>query len=494
MPHLLEMEGISKAYPGVQALSGVDFALERGEIHALCGKNGAGKSTLIRVLGGVVVPDGGRILLDGEPVALASPAGAMARGIAVVHQELSLVPGLAVAENLFLGRPQAWLVRRGPMLAAARAVLSRLDSAIDPAAPVASLSIAQAQTVEIAKALAREPRILVLDEPTSALAEEDAERLLAILRRLAGEGVGIVYISHRLAEVERVADRVTVLRDGRTVASLETGAVDRRRVVELMLGEELSHDAEFSPRVPSRERVILRVRGLARRGVVEDVSFDLYEGEILGIAGLVGAGRTELVRLIFGVNRPDAGRIELAGRHVARPTPRAMRRMGVGFLPEDRKRQGLVLGLPVRENLSLAALGRISRLGLVQERRERTLVESLVRDLQVACASPEVPAGTLSGGNQQKIVIGKWLARDPRVLILDEPTRGIDVQAKAQIFRILERLAEAGVAVLFISSELEEVMVVSHRILTMAGGRIVRESVRREASLAEILLSATGAA
>jgi ribose transport system ATP-binding protein len=217
-------------------------------------------------------------------------------------------------------------------------------------------------------------------------------------------------------------------------------------------------------------------------------------GEILGIAGLVGAGRTELVRLIFGADRPDAGRVELAGRHVARPTPRAMRRMGVGFLPEDRKRQGLVLGLPVRENLSLAALGRISRFGLVQGRRERTLVESLVRDLQVACASPEVAAGTLSGGNQQKIVIGKWLARDPRVLILDEPTRGIDVQAKAQIFRILERLAEAGVAVVFISSELEEVMVVSHRILTMAAGRIVRESVRREASLAEILLSATGAA
>ncbi|MGI9436087.1 MAG: sugar ABC transporter ATP-binding protein, partial [Geminicoccaceae bacterium] len=303
MSLLLKMSSISKGFPGVQALSGVDFTLDRGEVHALVGKNGAGKSTLIKILGGVFPPDGGRMLIEDQAVALSTPHAAMEQGIAIVHQELSLVPHLNVAENIFLGRlgrDGGWWLRWPELITRARKILERLDSAIDPEATLQGLSVAQQQLVEIAKALARNPRILVLDEPTSALADQDAERLLQILRRLASDGVGIIYISHRLAEVEQVADRVTVLRDGNTVSSVAMAEVDRRRLVELMLGEELSHGDDLHPPKSREDDVVLSVHGLSRSGVVEDVSFNVHKGEILGIAGLVGAGRTELVRMIFG--------------------------------------------------------------------------------------------------------------------------------------------------------------------------------------------------
>ncbi|MDH3658405.1 MAG: sugar ABC transporter ATP-binding protein [Alphaproteobacteria bacterium] len=494
MSRLLKMSSISKGFPGVQALSGVDFTLDRGEVHALVGKNGAGKSTLIKILGGVFPPDGGDMKIEGKAVDLSSPHAAMEKGVAIVHQELSLVPQLTVAENIFLGRlgqGSGWWLRWTDLAAKAQTVLKRLDSAIDPKATVRDLSVAQQQLVEIAKALARDPHILVLDEPTSALADQDAERLLHILRRLASDGVGIVYISHRLAEVEQVADRVTVLRDGNTVSSVAMAEVDRRRIVELMLGEELSHGDDLHP-PKNRGDVVLSVQGLSRSGVVEDVSFDLHKGEILGIAGLVGAGRTELVRLIFGCDQADAGEISIGGQRIERLSPRRMCGLGVGYLPEDRKSQGLVLDLSIRENMVMTVLHRMSDFGFMNRRRERDVVDQLIADLQVACSDTEMPARTLSGGNQQKIVIGKWLATKPALLILDEPTRGIDVQAKAQIFRILEGLAETGVAIIFISSEIEEVMMVSHRILTMANGRIVGETEGANADLADILLCATG--
>ncbi|MGI9435808.1 MAG: sugar ABC transporter ATP-binding protein, partial [Geminicoccaceae bacterium] len=322
MPRLLEMSSITKGFPGVQALSGVDFTLDRGEVHALVGKNGAGKSTLIKVLGGVFAADGGRMVIEGQNVDLSTPHAAMEKGIAIVHQELSLVPHLNVAENIFLGRlgqGSGWWLRWTELATKAEIVLERLDSTIDPRATVQGLSVAQQQLVEIAKALARDPRILVLDEPTSALADQDAERLLQILRRLASDGVGIVYISHRLAEVEQVADRVTVLRDGETVSSVAMAEVDRHRIVELMLGEELSHSewrghsGDLHPSKSREEDIVLAVRGLSRSGVVEDVSFDVHKGEILGIAGLVGAGRTELVRMIFGCDQADVGDVSIGG-------------------------------------------------------------------------------------------------------------------------------------------------------------------------------------
>jgi ABC-type sugar transport system ATPase subunit len=490
MTALLEMRGITRSFPGVRALDMVNLRVEASSVHALIGKNGAGKSTLIKILSGVIRPDAGDILMDGGSRHFGSPAAAMSAGVAVVHQELSLVQGLSVAENLFLGR---WLRRGGrvdwaAMRAASRAVFTRLDPSIDPDIEVGLLGIAQQQLVEIAKAILREPRVLVLDEPTSALSEADAERLLAIVRDLAEGGVGVVYISHRLAEIEAIADQVTVLRDGRTVGSSPMAALDRPTIVHMMLGEELGSAHETLPAVESE--IALQVAHLQRGNALRDVSFTLRRGEILGIAGLVGAGRSELVRAIFGADRLDSGSVVVEGREISRPSPRRMRNLGVAFLPEDRKRQALFLDLSVRENLVLAVLKHLRERLFISRDKERSLVARLIADLQIAAASSDVAVRTLSGGNQQKIVMGKWLAIEPKVLLLDEPTRGIDVQAKAQIFRILGELAKNGLAVIFISSEIEEVLLVSHRVLTMARGRIIADEPTHEADLSRIMLSA----
>ncbi|HZC35224.1 MAG TPA: sugar ABC transporter ATP-binding protein [Chthoniobacterales bacterium] len=494
-PPLLTMEGITKTFPGVRALEQVNLHVASGEIHALIGKNGAGKSTLIKILGGVYQPDEGRILIAGKEVKLATPQAAIAHGIAIVHQELSLVPVLSVAENIFLGRWRTrggcWNIQWNDLRREAGNVLRMLTSEIDPRALVENLSVAQQQHVEIAKALSHEPRILVMDEPTSSLSNQDGERLLKIVRTLANSGVTIIFISHRLTEVEQVADQITVLRDGRTVGTSERAKMDRAGIVQLMLGKELTQ-ADVRPPRPARDRVVLSVRHLCRRGVLNDVSFELHEGEILGLAGLVGDGRTELVRAIFGRDRIDSGEIYIAGANVHKPTPSRMRSLGIGLIPEDRKSQGLVLGSTVRENIVLAVLTRLTRLGLLKSRSEATLVDRLITELQIVTPSRNAVVRTLSGGNQQKVVIAKWLARRPRVLILDEPTRGIDVQAKAQILTILDRLATEGVGIIFISSELEEVVAISHRILTMSRGRIVDEMESHKASMQEIMLSATG--
>lgn len=490
---LLVMQGISKSFPGVRALEHVDFEVESARIHALVGKNGAGKSTLIKLVGGVFQPDRGQIYLEGKLVHLTSPQAAIAHGVSIVHQELSLVPGLSVAENVFLGRwrqtKRSWRIRWEELYRRAEEILVRLTPEIDPRRRVAELSVAQQQLVEIAKALSSKPRMLIMDEPTSSLSNVDVDRLLAILDSLAKSGVAIVYISHRLREVQQIADIVTVLRDGRTVGSVEAKNIDR--VVRLMLGEELSR-ADVRPPETAKDGVVLSVRHLSRNGLLSDISFDLYEGEILGLAGLVGAGRSELVRAIFGRDRIDHGTILIDGREIKRPTPSRMRRLGVGFTPEDRKTQGIVPNLSVGRNLVVTVLSRLCRAGLIQRRAETMLVDRLIAELQIKVSKPSVPVHTLSGGNQQKVVIGKWLARRPRVLILDEPTRGVDVHAKAQILNTLDRLAASGVSIIFISSELEEVMAVSHRILTMSKGRIVSETAGHKATMEEIMLSATG--
>ena len=490
MSQLLEMRGITRTFPGVRALDGVDLSLAAGSVHALIGKNGAGKSTLIKVVSGVYAPDAGTIEIEGKIRRFANPAAAIDAGIVVVHQELSLVPRMSVAENIFLGR---WLQKAGrvdwqAMRIASQKILAELDPTISPDTVVGELGIAQQQLVEIAKALSRTPRVLVLDEPTSALPDSDASRLVTIVRELAGRGVGIIYISHRLAEVEAVADYLTVLRDGRTVATSGMRGVDRKRMVALMLGEELARTPPAARTVG--DKVALSVRGLSRDGALHNISFDLHAGEILGIAGLVGAGRTELARAIFGADPIDAGEITVAGRSVRRPTPRRMKRMGVALLPEDRRRQALLLDRSLRENLALAALKRLRSGLFVNKRAEADLCERTIADLHIAAAHREVAVRTLSGGNQQKIVMGKWLAIQPGVLVLDEPTRGIDVQAKAQIFRLLEDLAAKGLAIIFISSELEEVLLISHRVLTMARGRVVSDKPVRETDLAQLMLSA----
>ncbi len=494
-PPLLEMEGISKGFAGVRALERVDLRCARGEVHAVVGKNGAGKSTLIKILGGVYAPDEGRISLAGTPVELPNPQAAIRQGIAIVHQEGSLVPALSVAENVFLGgwnlSGSEWRVRPAKLRQAAAALLARLTDDIDPHDPVSRLSVAQQQLVEIAKALARKPRILILDEPTSALSNRDADKLLTIVATLARDGVGLIYISHRLAEVERIAQQITVLRDGRTVATANPKELDRAHVVRLMLGEELT---EVSGRPPRRARgsVALSVRNLTRRGAFEDVSFDVHAGEILGLAGLVGAGRTELVRAIFGRDRVDGGEIVVGGARVRRPTPSKMARLGVGLTPEDRKAQGFVPTLNIAQNLVLTVFDQLAPHGWLRRKDEFSLAKGVMQDLQVKAPGPQTPVRTLSGGNQQKVVIGKWLARKPRVLLLDEPTRGVDVHAKAQILATLDRLADAGMAIVFISSELEEVLAASHRVLTVARGKIVGEADSQQTSLATILLSATG--
>ncbi len=484
-PPLLTMEGISKTFPGVRALEDANLRVESGEIHALIGKNGAGKSTLIRVLGGVYQPDEGRILIAGQEVKLATPRAAIAQGIALVHQELSLVPKLSVAENIFLGRWRVdggfWNIQWNNLRREAGDILHRLTSEIDPRSRVGNLSVAQQQCVEIAKALSRGPRILVMDEPTSSLSNQDGDRLLKVVKALASSGVTIIFISHRLAEVEQVADKITVLRDGRTVGTSERGKMDRAGIVRLMLGKELTQTDVRPPQL-ARDRVVLSVRHLCRRGVLNDVSFELHEGEILGL----------VVRAIFGRDRIDSGEIDIAGINVRRPTPSRMRRLGIGLTPEDRKSQGLVLGSTVRENIVLTVLSRLTRLGLLKSRAEAMLVDRLIKELQIITSSRNAVVRTLSGGNQQKVVIAKWLARKPRVLILDEPTRGVDVHAKAQILTTLDRLATEGVGIIFISSELEEVVAVSHRILTMSRGRIVGEMESHKASMQEIMLSATG--
>jgi ribose transport system ATP-binding protein len=498
---LLRVAGIDKAFPGVQALAGVDFDLCPGEVHALVGENGAGKSTLTRIIAGVEVAEGGEMSLAGGPYRPKSRLDAERQGVRMVMQELNLIGNLTVAENIFIERlPSRFgFIRYARLYQEARAAMEKVGLGdVDPATPVRMLGVGRQQMVEIAAGLSGAPthsgvprrdrsrlgdpwtlggsshrcRILALDEPTASLTQSEVELLFAQICRLKTEGVGVIYISHRIEEVLSIADRVTVLRDGRIVGTRSTQEVDPDAVIRMMVGRDLGRE-NLAP-AALRGALALRVVGLRRGERVRDVSFEAHRGEILGVAGLMGSGRTETMRAIFGADPPEAGAIYLYGSPAPARirTPRDAVRYGIALLTEDRKEQGLFLSLPVRANVSITRLGRLSRLGWIDLSRERRIAQEQVEALGIKCRSPEQPVGQLSGGNQQKVVIAKWLLGDCDILIFDEPTRGIDVGAKFEIYRMLGALAGRGKAILFVSSDLKELMAVCHRILVLSAGRV----------------------
>jgi ribose transport system ATP-binding protein len=474
-PALLEMRGIVKSFPGVKALRGVNLSLRAGEVLALLGENGAGKSTLMTVLGGADRADAGAIAIDGRDLHFHSPQDSRRAGVAVIYQEFNLVPGLTACENIFLGQEvtRAGFVATGNERRRAAELFQRLGVKIDLDAPCRRLTTAQQQLVEIAKALAVEARIIVMDEPSAALTPHEVERLFEIIRDLKRHGIGLIYISHRLDEVFTIADRVSVLRDGANVVERSIGQITRQELIKQMVGRELKD--EFPKRSVSIGAARLAVVGLSRGRTVREVSFEVRRGEILALTGLVGSGRTETVRLIFGADRRDAGEIWLDGRLLAIRTPRAAIAAGIGLLTEDRKLQGLVLGQSIRENFGLPNLDRLSTAGFVKFRQEREEFGRYVERLRIKTPHQEERARNLSGGNQQKVVLAKWLARNCDVLIFDEPTRGIDVGAKYEIHLLMNELAAQGKAIIMISSEMPEVLGMADRVLVMHDGRVTGE-------------------
>jgi ribose transport system ATP-binding protein len=492
MRAVLRAAGVSKAFGPNQVLHDVTFALQRGTIHALVGENGAGKSTLMNILSGVFRPDSGAVMLDDTAVVFENPRHAMARGIRTVHQELSLFPNRSVAANIF-GRHQPsnrWgFVRRREMRERAASALARIGSAIDPDALVGELSIGEQQMVEIARALAEEARVLILDEPTSALSEPDAERLFTVLRDLRSSGAAIIYISHKLTEVMRLSDEVTVLRDGRVVGTSPAESVNQDQLVRLMVGRDVA--ATRPDRTAADASDILVVEGLSRGRTFREVSFSVRSGEILGFAGLVGSGRTEVCRAIFGADRFDRGRVLVNGESVSIRCPRDAIRLGIGYLTEDRKAQGLFLAMSVGANIVAASQPRVAtRLAFLRSAVTRATANAWLRRLDIRPQDDRYLAGRLSGGNQQKVLLAKWLAAEPRVLIVDEPTRGVDVGAKAAIHAQLQALAARGLAIVLVSSELPEVMSLSHRIAVFRGGCLVAMLDGRTASADEVMTHA----
>jgi inositol transport system ATP-binding protein len=495
---LLRMTGISKRFPGVLALDNVDFEVGPGEIHALLGENGAGKSTLLKILSGAQRPDSGTITLAGEHVQATSPHAAQKLGIVTIYQEFTLAPNMTIAENVFIGRePGSKLfVNWRKMAAETRAITKRIGLDANPMGFVRDLSVAEQQMVEIARALSMKSRLIVMDEPTSALSRVEVEKLYRIVRGLKADGLSVVFVTHRLEEVFEICDRYTVLRDGRLVGSGNVAETNVDGIIRMMVGREVN--ALFSHRTDANPGdVALAVEGLSRRGttrdpsatVLADVSLNVRRGEILGIAGLVGAGRTEMARAVFGADPFDAGSIVVDGKPVAMRSPREAIRNGIGLVPEDRKQQALFLSLAIRMNLSIASLDKLERWSVfVDESKESALIEEYRKALNIRMASPDQLVLNLSGGNQQKVVLARWLALRPKVLIVDEPTRGIDVGAKVEVHNLLFEMARSGIAVIAISSELPEVLAISDRIVTMREGRVTGE-VSREKANQELLMS-----
>ncbi|MBN1345717.1 MAG: sugar ABC transporter ATP-binding protein [Phycisphaerae bacterium] len=469
------MRGIDKSFPGVRALRGVDLTLCVGEVLALVGENGAGKSTLIKVLSGAHLPDHGTIRIDGEPARIASPIDAQRSGVAVIYQEFNLVPSLSARENIFLGRERsrAGFLRHRDEHRQAMALFDRVGVRVDPDAPCRTLTVAQQQIVEIAKALSLDARIIVMDEPSATLTGQEVERLFAIIRDLRSQSIGVIYISHRLDEIFDLADRVMVMRDGEHIATRPIGEVTRGGLIEMMVGRKIDSEFPKQPAPIGKDRLV--VRNLSRGAKVRDVSFSVRSGEVVALTGLVGAGRSETARLIFGADRLDSGSIELDGRRLRIRNPRDAIRNGICLLTEDRKAQGLVLGLSVRENFALPNLPQLTWGGFVRQRRERDLFGRYVESLRIKIPHQEEPAKNLSGGNQQKVVLAKWLASRSEVVIFDEPTRGIDVGSKYEIYLLINELVAQGKAILMISSELPEVLGMADRILVMHEGRITGE-------------------
>ena len=481
----VEMTGISKMFGGIRALEDVSFSVRAGEVHALLGENGAGKSTLMKILAGAHEATTGEIRIGGDRVTISSPHASRALGIGIIYQELALAPELTVAENIFLGELPR-LVHARKLRARAALLLDELGFAIDPGAVVGNLPLAFQQAVEIAKAMSRRVRILILDEPTAVLAPPEVERLLDVVKGLSKRGVSVVYISHRLDEIFRIADQITVLKDGRTVGTYPVAEMDERRLIPLMVGRET---AQLFPKVArSTGKELLRVDNLSASGLVKDVSFSLLEGEVLGIAGMVGSGRTELARAIFGADRMESGTVSVSGRRVTIRTPRQGVAAGIGLVPEDRKGQGLVLAMPIRQNITLTCLPRFTnRFGILRRGAERVAVEDVARRTTIRARNLDLPVSSLSGGNQQKVVLAKWLDAGCRIIILDEPTRGVDVGARSEIYGLIEALAAGGLGVIVISSDLLEVIGASDRILVMSGGRISGSLARDEFSEARIM-------
>ena len=494
-PVLLEARSLTKSFPGVRALKGVSLTVGRGEVVAVIGENGAGKSTLMKILAGVQTADTGEIRIDGEPAPLRSVEEALGLGIALIHQELNLAQNLDVAANVFLGRePRRWgLIDTARLHREAGQFLQAVGLEVAPDTRVGSLAIGQQQLVEIAKALSTRARVLIMDEPTSSLSAGEAENLFRVIQDLRGRGVSIVYISHRLGEVSRLADRVVVLRDGENSGELARHEISHASMVRLMVGRDLSQFYPHQPHV--RPETVLKVEGLRTPAhPSHPLSFEVRAGERVGLAGLVGAGRTEVLLALFGVQPAVGGTVNVDGKPLRAETPAEAIEAGLALVPEDRKREGVVLAMPVRENVSLASLRQDQRHGFRDGARETSLSVEMIQSLRIKTPGDRQVVQFLSGGNQQKVVIGKWLALKPRVLLLDEPTRGIDIGAKQEIYRLMEELAAQGVAILFASSEMEEILGMSDRVLVMHEGRIAGELARHQLSEEAIMHLATGTA
>ncbi|MER5451099.1 sugar ABC transporter ATP-binding protein [Streptomyces sp. NPDC002764] len=484
-PPLLSMSGITKSFPGVRALDGVDLDVQAGEVHCLLGQNGAGKSTLIKVLAGAHQPDTGTIGWRGEPVVLRSPIAAMRLGIATIYQELDLVEHLSVAENVHLGHePTAagFVVRKKASRAAAARLLKRLGHPeIDPARLVGELSAAQQQIVSMARALSHDVRLIVMDEPSAALDPDEVDNLFRIVGDLTADGVAVVYISHRLEEIRRIGDRVTVLKDGRAVAGgLPAKSTPTREVVALMTGRNVEYVFPERPASAADGAPVLEVRGLAREGEFAPLDLDVRPGEIVGLAGLVGSGRSEILETVYGARRPTAGQVRVDGRVLRPGSVRAAVRAGLGLAPEERKAQALLMLESVTRNVSVSSMSRFSRGGWIDRGAEKGAARAATRELSLRPDNPSVPVRTLSGGNQQKAVLARWLLRGCRVLLLDEPTRGVDVGARAELYAVIRRLADEGLAVLLVSSEVPEVLGLADRVLVLREGRVVHTAPARE--------------
>ena len=489
---IVSMENICKTFPGVKALDHVNFELRSGEVMALLGENGAGKSTLMKVLSGVYTRDDGSLKIFGKEYGDLTPKQAQEVGVAIIHQELNMCRHLSVAENMFLGREISgrFALNNTKMEQEAKRILDDLKIDIDPKETVGELPVSKQQMVEIAKALSSNAKILIMDDPTSSLTAREIEDLFRIIRKLKSEGKGIVYISHRLEELQHIVDRVTIMRDGQYITSMNFGDVSMEQIISYMVGREIK---EKFPRVECRKgKKVFEVKHLNAGRMVRDINFTVYEGEIVGFAGLMGAGRTETTRAIFGVDPKESGEIYVDDKKVEIKCPMDAIRNGVVLAPEDRKKDGLCTKLSIRHNLTLPNLDIVcNKLGVVNGRKEDALCEKAVADLKIKTPDVEVDSGNLSGGNQQKVVVGKWLARDSRVVIFDEPTRGIDVGAKVEIYNLMNELKKQGIAVMFVSSEMPEVMGIADRIIVMCDGRITGEAMARNTTQNEILTLAT---
>lgn len=497
MSELLRMEGISKQFAGVMALKNVHFDLRAGEVHALVGENGAGKSTLIKVLSGVYRPTAGEIYINGQKAALANAGDALKAGVGTIYQEFNLVPSLSIAENIFLGKElkKGGCLDRQRMIERANELMKQMGfEKTNSAQRVSTLSVAQQQMVEILKSLFNDSRILVLDEPTAVLTDRESERLFEMIRTLRERGVGIIYISHRLEEVLSLADRITVLRDGEYVGTLDNsqGTVTKEQLVSMMVGRTLS--AYYPKRASMLGETVLKVCKLCKKGVYQDISFELHKGEILGITGLVGAGRTEVVKSLFGALSYDSGELFLDGESIEVRTPRQAMDRGIAFIPENRKEEGLVLDASIQDNMMMASESQVCTHGVMNRKKIHQFVRHSFESLDIRPAEPLKIARNFSGGNQQKAIIAKWIAINPKILILDEPTRGIDINAKAEIYKLMNRLVEEGMSIVMVSSEMPEIIGMCDRVLVMAEGRITGEFERKDFSQERIMAAASNVA